>query len=80
VFEPLKAIDMLNSHTVDYVVVGGWGALHHGATRLTQDLDICPDLTPANLERLARPSACRSSTGGCSPECRSATGPRTQAA
>lgn len=36
------------------MVVGGWGTLHHGATRLTQDLDICPDLTTDNLERLAR--------------------------
>jgi hypothetical protein len=54
VFEPLKAIDTLNLHAVDYVVVGGWGTLHHGATRLTQDLDICPELTPENLERLAQ--------------------------
>lgn len=53
-FEPLKAIDTLNRNAVDYVVIGGWGTLHHGATRLTQDLDICPDLTLENLERLAR--------------------------
>jgi hypothetical protein len=50
VFEPLKAIDALN----DYMVVGGWGTLQHGATRLTQDLDICPRTTGENLERLAR--------------------------
>jgi hypothetical protein len=37
VFEPLKAIDALNENDVDYVVVGGWGTLQHGATRLTQD-------------------------------------------
>ncbi len=43
-FEPLKAIDTLNEHGVDYVVVGGWGTLQHGATHLTQDLDICPEL------------------------------------
>jgi hypothetical protein len=54
VFEPLKAIDALNLHAVGYVVVGGWGTLHHGATRLTQDLDICPELSPENLERLAQ--------------------------
>jgi hypothetical protein len=51
VFEPLKAIDALNLHAVDYVVVGGWGTLHHGATRLTQDLDICPELS---VDRLLR--------------------------
>jgi hypothetical protein len=54
VFEPLKAIDALNEHHVDYVVVGGWGSLQHGATRLTQDLDICPELSVKNLERLAQ--------------------------
>jgi hypothetical protein len=54
VFEPLKAIDTLNENDVDYVVVGGWGSLQHGATRLTQDLDICPELSAENLERLAQ--------------------------
>ncbi len=51
-FEPLKAIDTLNAHRVDYVIVGGWGTVQHGATRLTQDLDICPDLSLGNLDRL----------------------------
>jgi hypothetical protein len=54
VFEPLKAIDALNENDVDYVVVGGWGSLQYGATRLTQDLDICPELSVENLERLAQ--------------------------
>jgi len=54
VFEPLKAIDTLTEHGVDYVVVGGWGTLHYGATHLTQDLDICPELSIENLERLAQ--------------------------
>jgi hypothetical protein len=54
VFEPLKAIDALIQNDVDYVVVGGWGSLQYGATRLTQDLDICPELSAENLERLAQ--------------------------
>jgi hypothetical protein len=54
VFEPLRAIDALNDHDVDYVVIGGWATLQHGATRLTQDIDICPDLAPENLERLGQ--------------------------
>jgi len=54
VFEPLKAIDALIENGVDYVVVGGWGLLQYGATRLTQDLDICPALSVENLERLAQ--------------------------
>jgi len=52
VFEPLRAIDTLNQHDVDYLVVGGWGTIQHGATRLTQDLDICPELSGENLQRL----------------------------
>lgn len=38
---------------VEYVVVGGWAVNAHGYHRVTQDLDICPDPDPANLERLA---------------------------
>jgi hypothetical protein len=53
VFEPLRAIDALNHRAVEYVVVGGWGTLQHGAKRLTQDLDICPRQNAENLERLA---------------------------
>ena len=52
-FDPLRAIEVLNARAVDYVVVGGWATLQHGATRLTQDIDICPDLAAANLQRLA---------------------------
>lgn len=39
-FEPLKAIDVLNEHAVEYVVVGGWGTLQHGASRLIQDVGL----------------------------------------
>jgi hypothetical protein len=53
VFDPLRAIEALNACAVDFVVVGGWATLQHGATRLTQDIDICPDLTVDNLQRLA---------------------------
>lgn len=46
-------MDALARHDVSYVIVGGVAATHWGATRLTQDLDICPEWTRENLDRLA---------------------------
>jgi hypothetical protein len=46
VFDPLRAIATLNARGVNYVVVGGWATLQHGATRLTQDIDVCPSGLP----------------------------------
>jgi len=34
------------------VIVGGWAAIQHGAVRRTDDLDICPEWSRANLDRL----------------------------
>lgn len=43
----------LADHGVEFVLVGGVAATVHGSTRLTQDLDLVHDRSPANLERLA---------------------------
>lgn len=37
---------------VDFVVVGGFAAVVHGCTLVTQDIDICCDFGPDNLLRL----------------------------
>ncbi len=37
---------------VEFVVVGGFAAVAHGATSLTQDLDICCRFSVENLHRL----------------------------
>jgi hypothetical protein len=52
-FEPLAAIDALAASRAKYIVVGGWAASHHGAARLTEDLDICPEFSLENLDRVA---------------------------
>jgi predicted nucleotidyltransferase len=39
---------------VRFVVVGGVAATLHGSARLTNDLDLCYDPAPDNLEALAR--------------------------
>jgi hypothetical protein len=42
----------LAQHDVAFIVVGGAAAIAHGSARLTQDLDIVYDRSPANLDRL----------------------------
>jgi hypothetical protein len=53
---PLQAAELLrllDKHEVRYVVVGGLAATVHGATRVTFDIDLVPEWTDDNLERLA---------------------------
>jgi poly-gamma-glutamate capsule biosynthesis protein CapA/YwtB (metallophosphatase superfamily) len=47
---PLLAV--LATHRVEFVIVGGFAAMLHGATRPTSDLDTCPATDRENLERL----------------------------
>lgn len=42
----------LIAHRVDFVVVGGFAAVAHGVTLVTQDIDVCVDLSWDNLVRL----------------------------
>jgi hypothetical protein len=39
-------------HRVEFVVVGGFAAVAHGVTLLTQDVDVCCRFTPENVMRL----------------------------
>ena len=43
----------LNEANVKFVVVGGLAATAHGSRRVTDDLDICYEVSPANITRLA---------------------------
>ncbi len=42
----------LAQHDVAFILVGGAAAIAHGSARLTQDLDIVYERSPANLDRL----------------------------
>ena len=42
----------LAEHQVEFIVIGGAAAIAHGASRLTQDLDIVYARSPVNLDRL----------------------------
>ena len=46
-------VSVLDQHNVEYVVVGGIGAMAYGATRPTQDLDCVVEQSIGNLKNLA---------------------------
>lgn len=52
-FQLIGYLHLLADHSVDYLLVGGVGARIQGAATTTQDLDIVPDPSPDNLDRLA---------------------------
>src|SRR5579864_6778307 len=45
-------IELLNSESVEYAIVGGWALGFHGRPRYTQDIDILIRTTPVNAARL----------------------------
>lgn len=45
---------LLETHRVDYMIVGGYAVAFHGFPRFTKDLDIFFDSTTENVERLRR--------------------------
>jgi hypothetical protein len=53
-YEPERIFAVLAAHDVSYVVVGGLAVQVHGHVRTTNDLDLIPEPTPANLARLAQ--------------------------
>jgi hypothetical protein len=52
-FQPEKLLDVLTRHGVRYVLIGGFAAVIHGSPYVTTDVDVVPDSTRANLERLS---------------------------
>jgi predicted nucleotidyltransferase len=48
-----QTLHELLAHNVKFVVVGMMGASFHKSPLRTEDVDICPDTSPANLARLA---------------------------
>ncbi len=44
---------LLNSHGVEYLLVGGYALAFHGHIRATQDMDVWIDRTPGNALRVA---------------------------
>lgn len=45
-------LERLLSHEIDFVLIGGFAAVVHGSTLVTQDLDICAAITEAEVAKL----------------------------
>jgi phosphatidylserine/phosphatidylglycerophosphate/cardiolipin synthase-like enzyme len=52
-FRPQDIFETLDRHGVRYVLVGGLAAILHGASHLTTDVDVVPEESKGNLERLS---------------------------
>ena len=48
-----RVFEVLSNHDVNFVLVGGYAAIAHGATRVTRDIDLVPKNSDENLTRLA---------------------------
>jgi hypothetical protein len=45
-------LNLLNSHRVEYILIGGYAVAYHGYPRPTGDLDVWVATTPENTSRL----------------------------
>src|SRR5262245_53530867 len=52
-FDPWRIIRTLERNNVGYVLIGALAGVLHGTDEVTHGVDICPQMKPANLERLA---------------------------
>lgn len=52
-FDPLRALETLVRHGVDFVVIGAFAGRLLGSPTVTRDLDVCYSRERDNLERLA---------------------------
>lgn len=70
-FDPERIIEVLDAHGVEYLIVGGFAAQAHGATRQTFDIDLVPRSTDENFAGLAaalRELGARMRVGGLTDE------------
>jgi hypothetical protein len=51
-FDPFRSLRTLSRHRVHFVLIGGLGARLYGSPSTTNDIDICYERTPENLQRL----------------------------
>jgi hypothetical protein len=48
----LKLINLLQECHAKFVIVGGFAALAHGGSMVTEDMDVCCEFSPENLFRI----------------------------
>ncbi len=49
----IQAVQILTDAGADFVIVGGWSAVLHGSSYITNDLDVCFSRTRENCGRIA---------------------------
>jgi hypothetical protein len=47
-----KLLKLLLENDIDFVLIGGFAAVVHGSTLVTQDLDICSTMSVDNIQKL----------------------------
>ena len=52
-FRPEEILKVLEKHGVTFVVIGGFAAIVHGSPENTSDVDITPEQSRENLDRLS---------------------------
>lgn len=52
-FEPVRLLEVLQAHHVQFIVIGGLAGNAYGSSLSTFDLDICYERSSSNLEALA---------------------------
>ena len=50
----IDILQRLSEHHVDFVIIGGFAAVTHGSTLVTQDIDICCEFSETNLKKLQK--------------------------
>jgi hypothetical protein len=51
--DPIPLLRFLEERSIEHIVIGGFAVNAHGFIRVSKDLDIVPDPSRENLERLA---------------------------
>jgi hypothetical protein len=52
-FDPEKMLEILARHRVDHVLIGGYAAILQASPFLTHDIDVTPEMSRENLDRLS---------------------------
>ena len=52
-FDPEKMLEILARHRVDHVLIGGYAAILQASPFLTHDIDVTPEKSRENLDRLS---------------------------
>lgn len=50
----IDILQRLSASQVDFVIIGGFAAVAHGSTLVTQDIDICCEFSEINLNKLQK--------------------------